>query len=141
MNNKGQAILAEYVMILFVVIAALVAMSTFVQRGFEARIHDAKNFMINAVTNSSVCDADCLAATGGNIAYEYEPYYSVQLSGVQSNSEERAGATSGNALAFGAKYYNSISEDTRTNTAGCQLPAECADPAHSSAAECQCPGA
>ncbi len=75
MNNKGQAVLSEYVMIFFVVIAALVAMTTFVQRGFEARIHDARNFMINAVINSSVCDANCLAATGGNISYEYEPYY------------------------------------------------------------------
>ena len=60
MNNKGQSILSEYVMIFFVVIAAAVAMTIFVQRGFEARIHDARNFMINSVINSSVCDANCL---------------------------------------------------------------------------------
>ena len=75
MNNKGQTILSEYVMIFFVVIAAAVAMTVFVQRGFEARIHDARNFMIiRWSTAASVTPIVC-NATGGNISYEYEPYY------------------------------------------------------------------
>ena len=40
MNKKGQSVFSEYVMIFFVVIAAAVAMTTFVQRSFEARLHD-----------------------------------------------------------------------------------------------------
>ena len=67
MNNKGQTILSEYVMIFFVVIAAAVAMTVFVQRGLEARIHDARNFMITTVTNSGACDANCLNAAGAPV--------------------------------------------------------------------------
>ena len=121
MNNKGQAILSEYVMIFFVVIAALVAMTTFVQRGFEARIHDARNFMINSVTNSGACDANCLQATGGNIFYEYEPYYSIMAANVQKNQQDTTGATQ----ALGAVYTGSSNEATQTNSNSCQLPPCC----------------
>ena len=136
MNNKGQAILSEYVMIFFVVIAALVALTTFVQRGFEARIHDARNFMINSVTNSGACDANCLQATGGNIFYEYEPYYSIMAANVQKNQQDTTGATQ----ALGAVYTGSSNEATQTNSTDCQLPPECAGASPPLNAECSCPG-
>ena len=41
MNNKGQSVLSEHVMVFFVVVAALVAMTTYAQRAFEARIDGA----------------------------------------------------------------------------------------------------
>ena len=122
MNNKGQAILSEYVMIFFVVIAAAVAMTTFVQRGFEARIHDARNFMINSVANSGACDANCLQAAGGNIAYEYEPYYAVSDASVWQNQQDAIGATTGNAQVLGAKYLQSSNEATQTIGNSTQLP-------------------
>jgi len=130
MNNKGQAILSEYVMIFFVVIAALVAMTTFVQRGLEARIHDARNFMINSVVNSGACDANCLKATGaaGNqIPYEYEPYYSIMAAGVQKNQQDTTGATTGNAQVLGAIYTRSSNEATQINSRSTQLQPECAN--------------
>jgi hypothetical protein len=127
MNNKGQAILSEYVMIFLVVIAALVAMTTFVQRGLEARIHDARNFMVNSVTNSGVCDANCLKAAGGNIFYEYEPYYSIMAAGVQKNQQDIAGATTGNAQVLGVIYTRSSNEGTQINSTTTQLPSKCAN--------------
>ncbi len=130
MNNKGQAILSEYVMIFFVVIAAAVAMTTFIQRGFEARVHDARNFMINSVINSGACDANCLRATGaaGNqIPYEYEPYYAQMLSDVGHNEEENAEATAGNAQVIGAIYTKSLNEETKTISTSSQLPPGCAN--------------
>lgn len=141
MNNKGQAVMAEYVMVFFVVIAALVAMTVFVQRTFEARIHDVRNFMVNAVMSNSVCDANCLAATGNQISYQYEPYYLQELVDAQSNSTDYKGATTGNPQALGAKYINAVNEATQIISTGCQLPPECADPATANSGECVCPPA
>ena len=101
MNNKGQTVLSEHVMVFFVVIAAIVAMTIFVQRSFEARIHDARNFMINGIMNSDVCDANCLAATGNAIHYEYEPYYAFSDSFVSQNKVDNQGAASGNSQVIG----------------------------------------
>lgn len=126
MNKKGQSILSEHLMIFFIVIAALVAMTTYVQRSFEARIHDARNFMIDSVMNNSVCDANCLAATGGQISHEYEPYYSETFSDVQKNEIETKGATKGKPVIIGAVYYSSINQETYTNSISNQLPPECA---------------
>ena len=125
MNNKGQAVLSEYVMIFFVVIAVAVAMTVFLQRGFEARIHDARNFMINSVMNNEVCDINCVQAAGGNIHYEYEPYYAQTISETGHNEQERTGATTGNPQALGAVYIKSTNEATTTNSTSYQLPAGC----------------
>ena len=126
MNNKGQSVLAEHVMIFFVVIAALVTMTTFIQRGFEARIHDARNFMIASVMPNSVCDANCLAATGNEISYEYEPYYLQVFSDVSHHENKYQGDTSGNSEGIGAKYYKSSRENTSTFASSPQKPPECA---------------
>ena len=125
MNNKGQSVLAEHVMIFFVVIAALVAMTTFVQREFQARIHDARNFMIDSVNKE--CDSNCLAATGGNISPEYEPYYAIMDSNQQHNEQTNLAATPGNAQVIGVVYYKNSNESTRTNSTSYQLPPGCAN--------------
>jgi len=138
MNNKGQAVLSEYVMIFFVVIAAAVAMTTFVQRALEARIHDARNFAINSVLSSGACDASCLQAAGGKIAYEYEPYYTVSVANVAQNEQDVLGATTGNAQVLGAIYIKSTNEHTGTVGSSCQLPPECAGASVPLNAECTC---
>ena len=122
MNNKGQTILSEYVLIFFVVIAALTALTVFVQRGLEARIHDARNFMVNSVINSGACDANCLQATGGTIGYQYEPYYAITLSDAQHYVQDNFEATSGNAQAIGAVYTKLLNENTNTISTSSQLP-------------------
>ena len=127
MNNKGQAVFSEYVMIFFVVIAAAVAMTVYLQRGLQARIHDERNYIINLVSNSTVCDADCMKATGGSISYEYEPYYAEMLSDVVRNEVEKVGKTSGNPQVLGAIYYKSINQATQSVSTSNQLPPECAD--------------
>jgi hypothetical protein len=128
MNNKGQTVLSEHVMIFFVVVAALVTMTTFVQRGFEARIHDARNFMINSVMNNNVCDSNCMAATGNQIGNEYEPYYTQLISDTERNEEEYKGATQGSPAAIGAIYVNTMNEESKTFSISGQLPSECAGP-------------
>ena len=134
MNNKGQSILSEHVMVFFIVVAALVAMTTFVQRGLQARIHDARNFMVNSV--NSVCDANCLAATGGKIANEYEPYYAQMLSDQVHNEETNLSATQGNAQVLGAIYFKTSKESTKIISTSVQLPPGCADGANPKPANC-----
>jgi len=109
-------------MIFFVVIAAIVAMTTFVQRSLESRIHDARNFMITSVMNSDVCDANCVAATGNAIHYEYEPYFSISVSDVNQSSSENHGETSGNAQVLGAIFYKYGNETTTASSNSIQLP-------------------
>ena len=136
MNKKGQSVFSEYVMIFFVAIACLIAMTAFVRRSIQARIHDANNFMINAVANSQVCDANCLMATGGKISPEYEPYYQQVVSDVQQNIQEKKGETTGNPAALGAVYLKSVSGGTQAITNSNQLPPECADGATSAIVNC-----
>jgi len=122
MNNKGQAVLAEYVMIFFVVIAAVVAVTVYVQRGLNARIHDARNFAVDSVTTSGACDANCMRATGGTISHEYEPYYTQMASNVDQGHAERYGTTTGSPQVIGAIYTKSLNEDTNTTSGSAQLP-------------------
>ncbi len=125
MGKKGQAVLSEHVMVFFMVIAAIVGVTTLVQRGLEARIHDARNFVVDSV--NSVCDADCQAAAGNAVRYEYEPYYSQMLSDVQHNEENDLGTTRGNSEVIGAIYYKNDSGSTKTISTSVQLPPQCAD--------------
>jgi len=125
MNNKGQSVLSEHVMIIFVVIAALVAMTTYVQRELQARMHDARNYMINSVINSEVCDASCVQATGGNILYEYEPYYSKGFSVTKQDEKDYQGSTTGSRNAIGVIYYKTLNETTATQSSSTQIPPEC----------------
>ena len=139
MNNKGQAVLSEYVMIFFVVIAAVAAMTVFVQRGFEARLHDARNFMVNSVVASGACDANCLKAAGATdnrIPYEYEPYYAQMLSDVSRNEQQNSGATTGNPQSLDTIYTKSMNDATATISTSNQLPPGCADGTNPKPAYC-----
>ena len=87
--------MVEHVILFFLGIAAVIAVTVYVQRAIQARIRDAKIYMID--TTSSACSqasgtisgtnivVDCMNATGGNngkLAYEYEPYYTNIASGI-----------------------------------------------------------
>lgn len=122
MDNKGQSVMSEYVMVFFLVIGALVAITVFVQRALEARMHDARNYMINAITDSGACNANCVAAAGGNIFYEYEPYYAVSIADARRNASDTMGTTSGNPQSIGAVYTKQVRESTSSNSISDQLP-------------------
>ena len=123
MNNKGQTILAEYVMIFFIVIAALVAVTALVQRSLQARIHDARNFVIDSANNA--CDANCQQATGGSISQEYEPYYTQMTAQTQHQEGTTDGVRPGNAQSLGSVYTRQTNETTQMSSTSYQLPANC----------------
>jgi len=127
MNRRGQSVLSEHVMVFFVVIAAIVAITVFVQRSLEARINEAHNFMISSVNDPSVCDSDCQAATGG-VTNEYEPYYQQAFSSVDQNSQDFHTTGAGSANVIGAIYNKESNEQTQSNSFSIQLPAACGGP-------------
>ncbi|MFZ5800498.1 MAG: hypothetical protein ACOY3D_03850 [Candidatus Omnitrophota bacterium] len=63
-NASNAQSLAEYVLIVALVISAVIAMQVYVQRGLQARYRDASRMLIDKMRDSGA-DAD----------YQYEPYY------------------------------------------------------------------
>jgi hypothetical protein len=83
-KRKAQANIGEYVLIMFVTIGFISAISLYVRRALQARIYDARNLIKNA---------DCFGCVNipggkafapvnmlGNIDIQYEPYYTLAVS-------------------------------------------------------------
>ncbi len=68
-NKRAQAVMGEYVLVIFLVIASMVAMTIFFKRAVQARIHDARDYMVGEVRERT------RAVFDGNLYKEYEPYY------------------------------------------------------------------
>jgi hypothetical protein len=69
-NHRGQATVMEYVMMFFLVSALMAAMSLYVKRAVQARMRDARRYMVlqvNAVYTGNIAL--------GNLTLGYEPYY------------------------------------------------------------------
>jgi len=67
--TKAQAVMGEYALVIFLVIAVMTSMTIFFKRAVQARIHDARDYMTSEVP------ARVAGAVTGNIYKEYEPYY------------------------------------------------------------------
>ena len=87
-DKKGQSTV-EYAIVVGVVVAALVAMQTYVKRGLQARYHDGIQFLATE-TNINSTDND---VTFGNTT-QYEPYYlsSSYITASDKNENENSGA-------------------------------------------------
>jgi len=68
-NNKAQAVMSEYILTIFLVVAVIVAMTIYFKRGVQARIHDARDYMVGEVRVRTA------GSFTGNLYKEYEPYY------------------------------------------------------------------
>ncbi len=81
-SNKGQTVTPEFVVIFFLAIAAVVASTVYIQRGLQARVRDARLYMVDMATSGcqSALGADCegLSTTTGKFKVEYETYYGQQ---------------------------------------------------------------
>ena len=99
-NNRGQAFLSEHVVTFFIVIAAVTAMTIFIQRSIQGKIKDSRDYMVGLAAGQ--CDADCQAASGG-ITREYEPYYANAASAVIRNSEHKIGLVGGTEIVNGQR--------------------------------------
>ena len=68
--NKAQAVMGEYVLVFFLAIGMVTAMTIYFKRGVQARIHDARDAMFNIVVNRVAG-----YYSTGDEPLEYEPYY------------------------------------------------------------------
>lgn len=108
LNRKnGQSSLAQYVMVFFMAIGTIVAMTTFVQRALQARIRDTRIYMMNNIKN--------YANISNNFTYEYEPYYANVSTVVQRNRTEQIRLIGGGATGIFRKNLNAFtSGDTNS---------------------------
>ena len=68
-NQRGQAVVGEYALVIFLVLAVITTMTIYFKRGIQARIHDARDYMVDEVRTRSAGSFD------GDLYKEYEPYY------------------------------------------------------------------
>lgn len=84
-RNKKAQTTAEYAILIGLVVAALVAMQTYVKRGLQGRMRDATDTFATQTTN--------LGTTT-----QYEPYYLQQGSNVASTSTAAETTTTGGGV-------------------------------------------
>ncbi len=91
---RGQST-AEYVIVLGLIVAAVVAMQTYIKRGFNARIKNAVDYTDDG-------------GTGENIftTRQYEPYY------MKSDFERSRESTEGDSMAEDGAVARTVEEET-----------------------------
>lgn len=96
-HKRAQSI-AEYALLLAVVVSAFLAMQVYVKRGLQGRLRDTSDFVVNTLNEK----------LGSNYLNQYEPAYRI------SNTEMNRGSSLLQEMSQGgntAKYYL----DDRTN--------------------------
>ena len=81
----------EYVVGFLLAIAAMIAVTVYLQRAFQARARDAKIYMLDTAAQGCATTG-CQEAAGmraGKFAYEYEPYYAKINSQVDRDQNEQ----------------------------------------------------
>ncbi len=121
-GKKGQSSLPEYVVIFFIVIATVVAMTVYIQRSIQAKVKDSRDYMVSVAANE--CGPDCRAAagiSGSGIPREYEPYYGKVDSQTSRNSSVSANLIGGGDRAD-RQFYKNTEETVETTSTSTQLP-------------------
>ncbi len=111
-TNKAQAVMGEYVMVFFLVVAMVTAMTIYFRRAVQARMHGARNAMLNTVLNR--------AGTyfTGNILAGYEPYYAQTVSEVRRGEDSETRLLEGGSSGIFQKESNdSTTVTTQSQTA------------------------
>lgn len=92
-NRRAQAVVGEYALVIFLMLGAVVAMTVYFKRGVQARMHDARDYMVDEVRQRSAGSYD------GDLYLGYEPYYTNTDATITRDSSSTTnilpGATSG----------------------------------------------
>jgi hypothetical protein len=99
-NKSAQAISGEYALLIFLVLAVLGGMSVYFRRAIQARIHDARDYMISGVRVRTSGFYD------GNLYKEYEPYYSNTLANVDRRISDQTTLLPGDSSGIFRKEYD-----------------------------------
>lgn len=119
-QNKAQAIMSEYLLIFFVTIGMISAMTIYFKRAVQARVYSARHYIINdiaaRVVRSGYYSADML-----NLYTQYEPYYANTQSLVDrriSSTETIVGDAPGKTGIYGKAMddYTKVITNSRTSS-------------------------
>ncbi|MBN1870028.1 MAG: hypothetical protein JW847_05580 [Candidatus Omnitrophica bacterium] len=101
-NRNAQAVMGEYVVVIFLVMAVLMAMTMYFKRALQARIHDARDYMVTEVRARSA------GSFNGDLYREYEPYYTNTLSNVARAIEFETRLLPSGSSGIFQKIFNEI---------------------------------
>ena len=68
-NRRAQAVVGEYALVIFLVLAVVTGMIVYWKRALQGRIHDARDYMVNSVRQRTA------GSFNGDLYLHYEPYY------------------------------------------------------------------
>jgi hypothetical protein len=97
MRNKGQTSTVEHVIMVLMVVAAIVAMTVYMRRLFQARIYDANNAVAMTAAN----------ALGNGVKLEYEPYYYQATTNTDKDAVKQESLTGTGGLFVGTQTTTS----------------------------------
>lgn len=112
-SSRGQAIIAEYVVVLMVVIAAVALMFTYTKRTFQAKVRDAQRMAVSSAYEG--------VEGSTNVYMEYEPYYVRSESRINSRQEDYTHIASGglfNKTTDSGRHVDSFSVQYAPGTSG-----------------------
>lgn len=109
-TNKAQAVMGEYVLVFFLVIGMVTAMTIYFKRAVQARIFDARNTMLNMVLNRTQ------GYFTGNIQIGYEPYYANTLSTVVRQEDTTTNLLPGATTGIFRKKLDEVTAVQTTST-------------------------
>ncbi|MFA5089043.1 MAG: hypothetical protein WC552_08455 [Candidatus Omnitrophota bacterium] len=119
-SEKAQALIGEYALALFIVVAAITAMSLFFQRALQGRIHDARSAMQAPIKNYLTYTILNGEYKGETIYQrEYEPYYSNSVAEVERRSMDRSHLLPGGSSGI---FRKTLNETTGMKSKSTQLP-------------------
>jgi|SRR3989339_908475 len=108
-NNRAQAVVGEYVIVFFIAIGVITAMSTYFQRVVQGRIYDARDAMVSLTRNQSA------GYFNGNIFFHYEPYYQNTDSETYRSLISRTSLVEGGTSGIYRVEYDDLSRITSTS--------------------------
>jgi len=103
-NKKAQAVTSEYVLVIFLVVAATAGMMTYFKRAIQARVRSARQYMGSEVRQRTTGFYD------GNLYAQYEPYYTNTTAMVSRDIEDTTSIQPGGSSGIFRKVFNQITE-------------------------------
>jgi hypothetical protein len=94
-TNKAQAVLGEYVLVLFLVAGMITAIGVYFRRAIQARMFDARTTMLNTVIQRA--QPYYAQDLSNEIHIAYEPYYGNMVSTVSQYSDSTFNLMQGGA--------------------------------------------
>ena len=111
-TTKAQIVMGEYVLVFFVVVGMVTAMTVYFKRAVQARVVGARDKMFNIVLNRTA------GYYTGNIYREYEPYYANTESSVARSGDTKTELLPGLTTGSFRKTLDEVTAvQTRSETA------------------------